>query len=289
MDGERMSRPLVSVLTPSFNQARWLGDNLRSVAEQNYPHVEHVVMDGGSTDGSVELLRRAAGNLRWRSEPDRGQADALNKAFAESRGDIIGWLNSDDAYFSPSAVADAVEAFRDPGAGVVYGHAAIVNADGLILQAVWVPRFHRALLRRYDFLIQPAVFVRRAVLGDRLVDDRYDYAMDYELWLRLAEKHRFVRLDRILAIDRHYPARKAYARLDLLVSDLARLRAERGILDGPATRVGVKPLKVLFRLMGLRLLRECSGRLAFAGVRDGLWPLLVRQVAVPRMAMPAGR
>jgi glycosyltransferase involved in cell wall biosynthesis len=281
--------PLVSVLTPSFNQARWLADNLRSVAEQTYPHVEHVVMDGGSTDGSVEVLRRAPGNVRWRSEKDGGQAEAINKAFAESRGEIIGWLNSDDAYFSPSAVADAVAAFRDEGVGVVYGHAAIVNADGLILQAVWVPRFRHALFRRYDFLIQPAVFVRRAVLGERMVDERYDYTMDYELWLRLAERHRFVRLDRILAVDRHYPMRKAYSRLDLLERDQVRLRAEHGILDGPATRIAVKPLKVLFRLMGLRLLSECSGRLAFAGKRDGSWRLLARQLAVRRMAMPVGR
>src|SRR5712671_7361166 len=94
-----VSRPLVSVLTPSFNQAGWLADNLRSVAAQTYPSVEHVVMDGGSSDSSIELLERhERAGLTWRSERDRGQSHALNKAFALSSGEIIGWLNSDDAY-----------------------------------------------------------------------------------------------------------------------------------------------------------------------------------------------
>ena len=91
--------PLVSILTPSFNQAAWLGDNLRSVACQTYPDIEHVVMDGGSTDGSVDILRAAGDSIVWRSEPDRGQSDAINKAFSLSHGEIIGWINSDDAYF----------------------------------------------------------------------------------------------------------------------------------------------------------------------------------------------
>src|SRR5713226_6394238 len=117
-----LSSKLVSILTPSFNQARWLADNLRSVTNQTYPHIEHIIMDGGSTDSSVEILKKAGPNVRWRSEPDRGQSHALNKAFAESRGEVIGWLNSDDAYFTPTAVAEAVQVFeRCPDVNVVYG------------------------------------------------------------------------------------------------------------------------------------------------------------------------
>src|SRR5690349_2661306 len=104
---------LVSILTPSYNQAKWLADNLRSVAAQDYPYIEHVVMDGGSTDGSVDILRHADSRVRWFSEADDGQSHALNKALAESHGDIIGWLNSDDAYFSPDAVSTVVRAFTN--------------------------------------------------------------------------------------------------------------------------------------------------------------------------------
>jgi glycosyltransferase involved in cell wall biosynthesis len=102
-------RPLVSILTPSFNQAAWLRENLRSVSEQTYANIEHVVMDGGSTDDSVEILRRADARVRWRSQNDRGQSHALNLALSASGGEIIGWLNSDDAYFDRSVLSTLSE------------------------------------------------------------------------------------------------------------------------------------------------------------------------------------
>jgi glycosyltransferase involved in cell wall biosynthesis len=132
--GVTASRPLVSVLTPSFNQAAWIGDNLASVACQTYPHIEHIVMDGGSTDGTAELLAAAGPAVHWRSEPDSGQAHAINKAFSESRGEIIGWINSDDAYVDCRVIEDVVSYFeRHPRVDVVYGHAAQVAADGAII------------------------------------------------------------------------------------------------------------------------------------------------------------
>ena len=105
--------PLVSVVTPSYNQGRWLADNLRSVAMQSYSAIEHVVMDGGSTDGSRDILASASPAVVWDSGPDGGQSDAINKAFSRSTGEIIGWLNSDDAYFSGDVVARAVEVFEN--------------------------------------------------------------------------------------------------------------------------------------------------------------------------------
>src|SRR5258707_986120 len=108
MRGLGKVRPLVSVVTPSFNQGRWLIENLRSVAVQSYPLIEHVVMDGGSTDGSLAVLADASPSVVWESGPDNGQSDAINKAFRRSSGEIIGWLNSDDAYFSSDVVDKAV-------------------------------------------------------------------------------------------------------------------------------------------------------------------------------------
>lgn len=282
-------QPLVSVLTPSFNQVRWLGDNLRSVAAQSYPNVEHIVMDGGSTDGTVELLKAAGPTVRWRSEPDRGQSHALNKAFAESQGEIIGWLNSDDAYFSPAAVEETVRLFEQrPDVDVVYGHAALVNADGLILQMLWVPPFSYRLLRYHNFIIQPAAFIRRSALGDVIADESYDYAMDRELWLRLGQTRRFVRLNQLIAIDRHYPTRKSYARPDLARNDGQRLRATYNVPNGPAVTAARKGLKIAFRLVGASLIPGTTGPLAFSGYRDSAWQLLSRQMFVPRSAMPSG-
>ena len=282
-----MTSPLVSVLTPSFNQARWLGDNLRSVAEQSYTNVEHIVMDGGSTDGSLEMLRNAGAAVRWRSEPDRGQSHALNKAFAESTGEIIGWLNSDDAYFDTEAVAAAVRIFAmHPEVDLVYGHAALVNADGLILQLMWTPPFHYGLLRRSNFIVQPTAFVRRSAITGLFADESFDYMMDRELWLRLGKDSQARRLNRIVAIDRHHLARKAYTRLDLAEADGKRLVQMYGVPASGRHEWRLKAINVCFRLVGASLLRAACRPVVFSGGVDNYWRLAWRQIAVKRATMP---
>jgi len=281
--------PLVSILTPSFNQSRWLADNLGSVASQTYERTEQIVIDGGSTDGSQDILREHAGeHVRWRSEPDRGQSDAINKAFKEARGEVIGWLNSDDAYFSRHTIAMVVDAFRrHPDADVVYGHAALTNADGLVLQIMWSPPLWRPVLRIHGFIVQPTVFVRRRALDTHLVDADFESMMDTELWLRLADRHRFHRVNRILAIDRHQTGRKTVTRPDLAARDLSRLREMRALPSGPWVPVARKVLKVGFRLAGLTRIPEAvNTELAYRGRVDGIAALLLRQVAAPRSRMP---
>jgi glycosyltransferase involved in cell wall biosynthesis len=285
------ARPLVSVLTPSYGQARWLADNLESVERQSYANIEHIVADGGSVDGSVEILERhSRPGLLWTSAPDRGQSHALNNAFAQSRGEIIGWLNSDDAYFGPDAVTDAVAVFAaDPEAVVVYGHAVLVNAEGLLLQAMWTPPFSRRLLRLQDFISQPTAFIRRSALGVEMVDETYDYMMDYELWLRLAGRGRFRRLNRIVAIDRHHLARKSYTMTDIGWQDHARLRQTYRVAGGPVARAARKAWKIAVRLAGASLVADASNQgIAVGVVRDGQRRLLLRQLTTPRGAMRSG-
>ena len=284
-----MTRSVVSILTPSFNQARWLADNLASVAAQDYPEVEHVVQDGASDDGSDDVVRKRGGpNVRWESEPDSGQSQALNRAFARSTGEIVGWLNSDDAFFSRDAISAAVTAFRrHPDADVVYGHAALVNTDGLLLQVTWAPQMWKRLLRVHNFLIQPAVFVRRAALGDVMVDTRFESMMDRELWLRLADRARFVRVNRILAIDRHQLDRKTSVRPDLYAADERLLRSLRPMPSGWWVRPVQKAAKVAFRFAGVTKVGEAmTTELAFEGQRDGTGRLVVRQLLTPRSRMP---
>jgi glycosyltransferase involved in cell wall biosynthesis len=285
-----LRRPRVSVLTPSFNQARWLGDTIRSVAAQDYPDVEHVVMDGGSTDGSQDLLAAAPSVATWRSEPDQGQSHAINKAFAASTGEIIGWLNSDDAYFDPHVISAVVAEFeRSPDVDVVYGHAALVNGPGLVLHALWVPPFNARLLRRTNFIIQPAVFVRRSAAGDALVDEQFHLQMDREVWLRLlASGCRFRRIDRVLAIDRHWAGRKSNQRLDLAAVDLVELRRRYGVPPADAYDAVLMKLYTLTRrVAGARLVKPLASEpLAFDGRADG-WPrLLQRQLLRKRATMP---
>jgi glycosyltransferase involved in cell wall biosynthesis len=283
--------PLVSVLTPSFGQARWLEDNLHSVEVQTYAPIEHIVMDGGSTDGTVGILeKRSRDGLIWASEPDGGQSDAINRAFARSSGEIIGWLNSDDAYFSSDAVDQVVRIFeRYPDVGVVYGHAVLVNAVGLVLQVMWAPPFSPALLRLHDFIVQPAAFVRRDLLGDCLVDESFDYTMDYELWLRLARHHRFKRLDRIVAIDRHHAARKSYTMLEVGRAEHERLEERYGVANGRIGTISRKIWKVGSRLIGATMISAAlTEPVAFGAVRDSRTKLLLRQIATRRAAMATG-
>lgn len=279
-------KPLVSVLTPSFNQGRWLGDAIQSVRLQSYDRIEHVVMDGGSTDTTREILEASVGAVTWRSEPDSGQSHALNKAFAECSGDIIGWINADDAYLTRDVVPGVVAVFeRNPDVGVVYGHAVLVDGHGRILQILYVPPHNASLLRQHNYVVQPAVFVRRSVIEDAFVDVGFDYMMDRELWLRLAQSTQFMRLDKILAVDRHHADRKSYTRPDLAAAD-RRVLAARYNLDARDHEARKRIRKLLYRVRGLRLVGTVhQADLAFDGRVDGRFRLAARQTLVPRRWM----
>jgi len=271
--------PLVSILTPSYNQAAWLRDTLTSVAAQTYARVEHVVMDGGSTDGSVELLRRTPG-VNWVSEPDHGQSHALNKAFAASAGEIIGWLNSDDAYVDRAVVEDVVSCFQaHPEADVVYGHAVRADQKGRVSHVLWIPPFSTWLLHWKCFLVQPAVFFRRAALGDCFLDERFQFAMDWELWLRLARSGTFHRLNRVLAIDRDQPGRKINTWQPVLETDRQRLATMYGIRLNPWYQRLGGFYELGLRLSGVTATLRLTNDLAFRGSLDPTVARAARQIA----------
>lgn len=281
----------VSVLTPSYNQARWLPDNLRSVAAQDYPGIEHIVIDGGSTDGSKEILAAASPAVIWESGPDRGQSDAINRAFRLSSGQILGWLNSDDAYYRADVVSRVVRVFEEyPDVGVVFGHAALVNGDNLLLHVLWSPPFAPRLLRAYNFIWQPTVFVRRSALGRAdFVDEAFDYAMDLELMLHMAGRTRFKRVNSIMSIDRHHLARKSLTRPDLWARDQARLASTYGAASIAKNRVLAKAAKVCMRLAGLSELREVRrGSDVISLMPCSTRQIAFRQVAQLRRWMPSG-
>jgi len=283
------AQPLVSILTPSFNQATWLHDNLHSVACQTYPHVEHIVMDGGSTDGTVEVLEAAADAVIWRSEPDHGQAHAINKAFAASSGEIIGWINSDDAYFDCRVIEDVVAFFlANPEVDVAYGHCAQITADGEVIQLLWAPEFDGELLRATNVISQPATFVQRRVLSDPMLDESFHFTMDYELWLRLESAGaRFARIDRITAIDRHQPQRKSSNILDVHDADRERLARRFETRFGPEGDKARAWFYRTQRLAGALLIRRVSPPLAFTHPPNLTRGLLRRQALQRRSQWPA--
>jgi hypothetical protein len=282
-------QPLVSVLTPSYNQGRFLPDCLRSVREQTYPNIEHIVMDGGSTDSTLDVLRQAGNSIQWESRPDKGQSEALNRAFSRSAGEIIGWVNSDDAYYQTDVVTTVVDAFaKHPDVDVVYGHAALVNDDGLLLHLIRVPKFNVWLMQYISVIIQPTAFIRRSAVKGTLVDETFDYSMDRELWLRMAPTCTFLRLSRVLAIDRHHVGRKGETMRSAAKSEAVRLREAYGCRADQGGILG-KVLRVATRAWGLSLIPNAStGPFAFAAKSDGMVKLAMRQIATPRRWMQTG-
>ena len=181
--------PLVSIITPSFNQARYLESTIRSVLDQDYPAIEYIIVDGGSTDGSLEIIQSFSDRLAWWvSEKDRGQTDAINKGLARARGEILAWLNSDDTY-QPHAVAEAVACLRErPEVGLVYGDANFIDENGRVIGRFPAAQTdYRRLRQGYVHIPQQASFWR-ANLWHKVgpLDPSFYFAMDYDLWVRLA-------------------------------------------------------------------------------------------------------
>lgn len=213
-------RPKISIVTPSFNQGPFIEEALRSVKEQNYPAVEHVVVDGASTDGTVEILKRYAGtpgweHLRWISEPDDGQTDALNKGFRMVNGEIVGWLNSDDRYRT-GCFAAVVRGFAgQEEIDVLYGDYTWMNEKGRIKRVRREIEFDRFILSYYRVLYIATVstfFRCRLFEEDNWLDGRFEYAMDYEFFLRLASKgYHFRHLRSVLADFRWHSQSKSTA------------------------------------------------------------------------------
>jgi glycosyltransferase involved in cell wall biosynthesis len=211
-----MDKPLlVSVVTPSFNQARFLGETLRSVELQRYRPIHQIVIDGGSTDGSVELLERWSEaehgpgySIEWISERDRGHADALNKGFDRARGEIVGWLNSDDVYFDRQVIGTSVATLEaHPEVDIVHGEVAMISEDSG-LQMIWCfPKFDYGRALRGYIIPQPTVFFRRAVTDKHRLDASLRVAIDHIYWLQVGQEHKFLKINRIQAGDRDHGMR----------------------------------------------------------------------------------
>jgi glycosyltransferase involved in cell wall biosynthesis len=199
-------------VTPSYNQGKYLEDCLLSVKEQSYPALEHIVMDGASTDGTVEILKSYSSrpgwqHLRWKSDPDGGQSDALNKGFRLARGHVVGWLNSDDRY-RPDCFRAMAAAFAENGdADVIYGDYTYINENGRVwrirreIDFSWFMLLYLHML----YIPTPSSFFRRRIFDEgNLLDTKLHYAMDYEFILRLARQG---------YVFRHIPALVADFRL----------------------------------------------------------------------------
>ena len=180
--------PLVSIITPSYNQAAYLEHTLRSVLAQTYTPFEYIVVDGGSSDDSPAIIQRYSDRLAWWvSEPDAGQAEAINKGMQRARGEIVAWLNSDDLYL-PGAIQRAVQVMQDDASlGMVFGDAITIDPRGRPINHLTFGQWDLNELMCFRIICQPAVFMRRSVLEKAgLLDPAYHYMLDHHLWVRMA-------------------------------------------------------------------------------------------------------
>ncbi|HEY7130079.1 MAG TPA: glycosyltransferase family 2 protein [Nitrospira sp.] len=236
-------RPIVSIVTPSFNQAQFLEEAMRSVLEQTYPHVEYVVIDGGSSDGSTEIIRRYASQLAlWVSEPDQGQYDAINKGFAKTTGEIMAWLNSDDKYtpWALSVVAEIFSSFPEiewitsmhPVSWNLHGQAVAVDFTGGFSRHAFVRGANFPAPGSYGrrWIQQESTFWRRSLwerAGGRL-DTALGMAADFELWARFYDHTELFGVQALLGGFRSHGAQRSVLCRDRYMSEAAQVLRAKG-------------------------------------------------------------
>ncbi len=214
--------PLVSIVTPSFNQSSYIEETILSVQNAGYPYFEHIIVDGGSTDATLSILKKYP-HLRWVSEPDNGQSDALNKGFGMATGEIIGWLNSDDCYYR-DAILRVVCAFnQNSTVDFIYGNLAFID-DTSDIKSIWhVKTFDiEQQLNDHNLIAQPSVFFKKSLLNKvGYLNIHLRYTMDVDLWNRMyfagATMHR---IDKVLSLFREHPTSKTIAEGDKFWKEL---------------------------------------------------------------------
>ena len=258
------AKPLITVVTPSFNMARYLPETIESVLSEDYPNIEYIVIDGGSTDGTLEILKSYGDRLRYISEPDRGPSDAAAKGLRQARGEILTWLNADDS-FQPGAIRIAADYLAaHPETDVVYGEGWWIDENGAIISRYPTLPFDPKVLERDCFICQPAAFIRASSYRRCGLDPQVNRSFDYDLWIRMAKAgFRFDTIPEYLANSRmHQGAKTIYERGEVFEASMDLLKRHYGYI----------PLSWVFGYTAYRMDRRDQ---FFEPLRYNAWKYLV--------------
>ena len=227
--------PLVSIVTPSHNMAQYLPKTIQSVLSQDYPRIEYIVVDGGSTDATAEILRAYDGRLRCFTGKDKGPSDAAHRGFREAAGEIFAWLNADDTYL-PGAIRTGVEYLLDhPGIDVVYGEGNWIDDHDAVIRRYPTLPYDPKTLQRDCFICQPASFIRASSYRRCGLDPDVNQSFDYDLWIRMAKQNfRFASIPECLANSRmHRGAKTLREREDVFHASMRLLKRHYGYIPFP--------------------------------------------------------
>ena len=231
-----MNAPLVTIVTPSYNQGRFIRATIESVLSQDYPHIEYIIMDGGSTDETAAVVSEYAGRLLWISEKDRGQSHAINKGFQMARGEVVSWLNSDDIIL-PGAVRQAVRAFeRNPMLGAVYGEGYQIDVNGKVKSRfpATEPFNLWKLIYLSDYILQQTSYFRRSVFDDiGYLDEGLNWGMDWDIFIRIGKRFAIEYIPEYMGCIREYDEAKSFAGGGKRFRELVRLMRHHGEMRYP--------------------------------------------------------
>lgn len=257
-------QPLVSIVTPSYNQAAFISETIDSVLQQDYSPIEYAVYDGGSTDGTVEILKGYGNRLTWISEPDTGQANAINKGWKKARGSILAYLNSDDTYALPNAVTHAVEYFRrHPEVGIVYGGSAYTDSasNQIGTYRAYPFEYDQVFSRCENPIPQPSAFIRREVIDTiGYFDETLQCAIDLDYWLRAGLDYPLAYLPQVLSTFRLHPHSKSVAATAKTATDV--LQIYRRLFANPALPASLQQQerKIMARVYELSARQSWQGQ-----------------------------